>query len=162
MEKSFVFLLLMLFTSTAIFSQNNNTPLNLSNAAGQNDLTALQAPSMMYKKPLMQASLKATQGAGLRNAGIAVAAAGVCLIGGGIAMILDAGTASYQYSNTNGYVEESGSLQGGLGGVMVGVGALATAGGIVMIIIGQKKFKRSNSRTSLNLSPVFTSFTYRF
>lgn len=96
----------------------------------------------------------------LRNNGIALTCAGLVTCITGIALVTDAGTASYSYSNTNGNVVEEGSPKGGLGGVMVGAGALSSAGGIVMWVLGEKKISREKRRATVSLSFSSVHFSY--
>jgi hypothetical protein len=163
MKKLSTTLFLFLLTAGSIFSQSNLTEMKAAKSFGQYNVktTTLMMSPITFKKPYSQADLGMTSGAGLRNGGIAVAVAGVGMVAGGIAMMLDAGSSYYSYSNNNGYVEEEGSIEGGLGFVLTGVGALATAGGIVMIIIGQKKINRK-ARASFKVTPASAAFAYRF
>lgn len=89
-------------------------------------------PIYAIDKPLIKARL--------RNNGIAFTCVGLVTCITGIALVSEARTTSYSYSNANGNVVEEGSPKGGLGGVMIGAGALSSAGGIVMWVLGEKKY----------------------
>jgi hypothetical protein len=79
----------------------------------------------------------------MRNAGFALLGGGVALgvIGGW--MISSANGVAY-YQNTNG--EESGSLAGGLGGCLLGIGIPLVIVGAILTPIGFRKIREYNCR----------------
>lgn len=96
----------------------------------------------------------------LRNNGIVFTCVGLVTCITGFALVANAGTASYSYSNTNGNVVEEGSPKGGLGGIMIGAGALSSTGGIIMWVLGEKKISREKRRATVSLSFTSVHFSY--
>jgi hypothetical protein len=95
---------------------------------------------------------------GLRNTGIVFTALGLATILGGAAMVNAAdGVTSYSSQTYNGVTQTEGSFSGAMGALGIVGGSVSTAGGIVMLIFGNKKLQKQKRRaTEVSLS--FNSF----
>jgi hypothetical protein len=88
---------------------------------------------------------------------------GILLIGG-IALAANADSYSYNYSSTNGQVEESGDIKGALGVVMIAAGVGLTVPGIIIWSKGAKRLKAYKEENNLTFDIRGTSgvLTYHF
>ena len=88
---------------------------------------------------------------------------GILLIGG-IALAANADSYSYNYTSTNGQVEESGDAKGALGVVMIAAGVGLTIPGIIIWSKGAKRLKAYKVENNLTFDIRGTSgvLTYHF
>jgi hypothetical protein len=99
----------------------------------------------------------------MKTTGIVLLSAGIVTLISGLAIGVSEGSFSYEYhSYGNGQVEESGTPMAGVAGVMVGVGTLATVGGVILTVFGQKKVNAYKKRLGLNIMPSGVRLCYYF
>jgi hypothetical protein len=107
-----------------------------------------------------------SKGKKLKKVGLILAAGGTLAMGGGIGLFADAGTfsaSSYKYKSFS-FKDMSAEriIEKSAGYTLIDLGTYAIAGGIVMIIIGNKKLRREKAGVNFTFTPVSAKFSYRF
>lgn len=159
MKNVFLILVVLLVSKTS-FAQYQSKGMDLT--AFAEDTVLVPSPPSLTEGIALPKGKKASPK--LRNMGIGLAALGVTFIVGGANMVKKAdGQTSYSYtSSTNGGTQESGDIGGAFGAMGIIGGSLATIGGVVMTVVGQKKLSKAKKNITFDISPNAVYFAYRF
>jgi hypothetical protein len=125
----------------------------------------------VFKKPAANKSINsyATPAAGskgkkLERIGFVLAGGSIVALGGGALLLADAGIFSADYYKEKKWKNAStvSIIERYAGYALIDLGTYAVAGGVVMIIIGNKKVRREKAAINFTFTPVSTGVGYRF
>ena len=153
MRDTILILLMIISSSTANFAQTNESECRVS---------------LGNYKPLKDDPSPAIKSKGkkLKRLGIALTGGGVLALAGGVGLLADAGTFSINHYKSFDFSFKHLSVyrivEKSAGYTLIDIGTYAVAGGIVMIIIGNRKIRKEKARVNFTFTPVSAGVCYRF
>jgi hypothetical protein len=152
MKNSLLFFLMILFASTANHAQSFKSV---------GTIQAIQYKSLNDDPSPAPRS----RGKKLKRIGLILTGSGIVALGGGVGLLADAGTFSantYKHYFDHKDISVKRIVEKYAGYALIDLGTYAVAGGIVMIIIGNKKIRREKARVNFTFTPVSAGLCYRF